>query len=216
MATATRKTNVVAESLALLTSRFQKTIPPWVTWPVIASLVPSYGQQRGGDTIEIPGFNLGEITSCTFGDVVAAIVSVADDRVIVTTPAHPGVGVVDVRIDGANGSATLEDAFVYDGARIGDGWTIGDGTCIDPVTVPTPGLVTPSTGSAGDTLVVSGAGFSFGVTSVLVDGISATILDVDDDSDLRIVAPAHANGTVDITVRGPAGARSLVGGFTYA
>lgn len=90
-------------------------------------------------------------------------------------------------------------------------------TCGVVVAAPTVTSVSPNAGSTagGNTVTingttfVSGASVKFGATaSSLVTFVSAT--------QLKAVAPAHAAGTVDVTVTTPGGTSAIVAGDKYA
>jgi hypothetical protein len=76
--------------------------------------------------------------------------------------------------------------------------------------------VTPSSGSAagGTPVVIEGGGFT-SATGVLFDASSATNFVVVDDTEITCDTPAHANGTVDVTVQRPTTNLVLVNGYTY-
>jgi IPT/TIG domain len=79
-------------------------------------------------------------------------------------------------------------------------------TSVSPIAGPTTG---GNTVTINGTNFVSGASVKFGATaSALVTFVSAT--------QLKAVAPAHAAGTVDVTVTTPGGTSAIVAGDHYA
>lgn len=90
------------------------------------------------------------------------------------------------------------------------------GLCVPPL--PTVTAVSPSSGTAdGGTLVtITGTGFT-GATSVMFGSTSATTYTVDSDTQITVVSPAVAAGTVHITVTTPGGTSAAVSEdqFTY-
>ncbi|HEX4306137.1 MAG TPA: fibronectin type III domain-containing protein [Solirubrobacterales bacterium] len=72
--------------------------------------------------------------------------------------------------------------------------------------------VTPSAGpdTGGTTVTVEGSGFA-GATGVSFGSTAARGFQVDSTGDLTAVAPDHSDGTVDVTVAGPAGTSAVVG-----
>lgn len=74
---------------------------------------------------------------------------------------------------------------------------------------PTSG---PSAGGTGVTL--TGTSLT-GATSVSLDGIAASSVNVVNSTTVTAVTPAHAAGVVDIVVDTPAGGATLASGFTY-
>ncbi|MEO8348851.1 MAG: PQQ-dependent sugar dehydrogenase [Acidobacteriota bacterium] len=85
---------------------------------------------------------------------------------------------------------------------------------------PTVTALEPGSGSArgGDVVVLTGSGFATGAV-VTFGGVAATDVAVLDSiaTRLRVVAPAHAAGTVDVVVTNPDGRSVTVAeGFTFA
>jgi hypothetical protein len=83
---------------------------------------------------------------------------------------------------------------------------------------PTISGVDPTTVSTdGGTITIKGTGLA-GVTSVTIAGAAATGLVHDSDSPdttLRVSAPAHAAGSVDVAVTGPGGTATDASAFAY-
>ena len=78
--------------------------------------------------------------------------------------------------------------------------------------------VDPDTGVATDPLTIEGAGFSHGsagTPTVTIGGVAATSIVVVSDTEITCVAPAHANGAVDVVVTNAHGTSTLDDGFTY-
>jgi hypothetical protein len=69
-----------------------------------------------------------------------------------------------------------------------------------------------TTGNA--TVTITGTQFT-GAGAVLFDGEAATSFTVNSDTQITAVTPAHAAGTVTITVTTPAGSAESASGFTY-
>lgn len=90
--------------------------------------------------------------------------------------------------------------------------------CADQVVpeapVPTVSALTPATGTTGTVVTIAGTGFT-GATGVQFDGIAGTSFSVVSDNLLRVNAPAHANGKIDVVVVHPNG-NSTGSPFTYA
>jgi large repetitive protein len=86
-------------------------------------------------------------------------------------------------------------------------------------TAPIVTGINPTSGAAGggDTVAVTGTGFT-GATSVLFGSVPGTNLTVVNDTQLTVTSPPpQASGTVDVTVTVPAGtsATSAADQFTY-
>jgi IPT/TIG domain len=87
------------------------------------------------------------------------------------------------------------------------------------ITAPIVTGITPTSGAVGggDTVTVTGTGFT-GATSVLFGSVPGTNLTVVNDTQLTVTSPpSNASGTVDVTVTAPAGtsATSAADQFTY-
>lgn len=76
--------------------------------------------------------------------------------------------------------------------------------------------ISPSAGLIiGGTLVtITGTGFT-GATSVTFNGLSAFSITVVNDTQLTVLTPSGAPGTVDVVVTTPAGSATLLGGYAY-
>jgi photosystem II stability/assembly factor-like uncharacterized protein len=96
--------------------------------------------------------------------------------------------------------------------------TIGEGVFrLGDLAAPTMAEITPAVGAtAGGTAVrISGSGFIAGGTSVTFGGTVGTSVNVESSASLTVVAPAHAAGTVAVSVTTAYGSGSLAGGFAY-
>jgi hypothetical protein len=106
-----------------------------------------------------------------------------------------------VHVTTPNGSSktTRHDVFTYKAPP-----TI---TALSTATGPTKG---------GTKVTITGSGFS-GITSVKFGGVSGTSLTVSSSkASLKVTAPKHAVGAVDVVVKGSYGAATLANGFVYA
>jgi len=82
---------------------------------------------------------------------------------------------------------------------------------------PTVGSVSPNSGPAagGTSVTISGTNFQAGA-SVLFGGVAALSAAVTNATQIQAITPAHAAGTVDVTVRNPDGQSStLSSSFVY-
>lgn len=195
--------NVSVASLgggATLTSVFRFVQPgepePEPVPPVLSGIVPNSGGVAGGTSVVISGTALSGASAVTFGGSAATSFTVdSDTQITAQTPAH-AIGSVDVVVTTLAGSATLANAFTYDG--------------------PTVSAISPSSGSAsGQTgFTLTGTGFT-GATSVLFDGVPAVGLNVVSSTQVTGVTPAHAAGAADIRIETPLGAAVVESGFAY-
>jgi hypothetical protein len=172
--------------------------------PTVTSVGPNSGSTAGGYTVTISGTNLGGATAVNFGTVPASIQSDSPSSITVTAPAN-AAGTVDVTVvtpagTSPNGPA---DQFTYTTGGQGHG----------PVVM----FVNPNSGSTagGDTVIVSGM-YLGDATAVYFGTTPATIVLASGTGD-EVISPAHAAGTVDITVVTPEGTSPISSAdqFTY-
>ena len=149
----------------------------------ISSLGTTNGPAGGGTSVVITGtgFVNGNLagTSVTFGGTTAVVSAVTSTSITCTTPAR-ATGVVDVVVTSNGQSVTSVGAFTY-----------------------LPGLtsldVTSGTASGGTSVTITGSGFVNGATVVSFGGSNAAITSVNPTT-IVCTTPAHAAGSVDVTV----------------
>lgn len=84
---------------------------------------------------------------------------------------------------------------------------------LQAVVAPNITGVSPSSGSTGTTLTITGTGF-IGTNDVQIGGVSVSSFTVSSNTQITVDAPG-GTGTVDIVVTNPAGNSTEVGAFTY-
>lgn len=159
--------------------------------PAIAAVSPSSGPETGGTAITISGSGFAAGATVSIGSVAAAVTSLSSTAIVVMAPAHAPQS-VDVVVRNPDGqSAAAAGAYTYiAGPRIASvspvaGWA-GGGTA---VTIRGSGFM-------------SGASVAFGATAAAsVSFVSATTL--------VAITPAHATGSVDLTVRNADGQSAI-------
>ncbi|MBY8823840.1 Ig-like domain-containing protein [Sphingomonas colocasiae] len=172
----------------------------------ISSLSATAGPIAGGTSVTATGtgFVAGN-TSITIGGTVipAANVTVSSPTSLsFVTPAHAAGNVIV--------TATMPDGMTD---PVVGGFTylaVPTGLALTPVFGPTAG---------GTSLFVAGSGFFAGQTSVTIGGIlvPASSVTVSGTTSLRFNTPAHAAGSVALTISTPGGTTAPVSaGFTYA
>ena len=171
----------------------------YVASPTVTGISPAAGPVGGGTTVTISGTNLANASYVFFGTQRATIVSDSGTQLVVTAPAGI-VGTVDVTVVTAVGTSapSAADQFTY-------------------AAVPAVTGVSPASGPAtgGSTVTIAGTGLA-NATAVMFGSNMATIVS-NSATQLVVIAPAGAAGTVDVTVV-TAGGTSLVSGtdrFTY-
>ncbi len=170
------------------TGAFARTTRHFAT-AAITAVTPDHGPLGGGTIVNIKGRNLVSATAVQFGSTSASFVPRSRHLVQATAPA--GSGTVDIRVTTNTGTSPIvtADRFTY-------------------VNTPVIQSVRPKVGSSagGNRVTISGAGFS-SVTQVDFGSASATSFMVDSPNAITAISPAHAVGTVDVTV-------TVVGGTT--
>jgi len=79
---------------------------------------------------------------------------------------------------------------------------------------PTISVVSPSSGTNGATLTITGSGLDC-VSSVKFGGVEAATIQSRASGLLNVTAPNHSAGPVDVVVTTPSGSATKVSGFTY-
>ena len=160
--------------------------------PKVVSLTPNHGSLTGGTIVQIRGQNLVSASSVDFGTTAASFVPRSKHLIQAIAPA--GTGTVDVRVTTNTGTSavTTGDEFSY-------------------VSTPVIQSVRPHAGSTlgGNQVTISGADFT-NTTAVDFGSTPATDFLVDSPNAITAVVPAHAAGTVDITVTILGGATSPI------
>ncbi|HEX7706422.1 MAG TPA: IPT/TIG domain-containing protein, partial [Thermoanaerobaculia bacterium] len=152
--------------------------------PTIDSVTPTSGPTAGGTAVTIEGSNFQSGATVTFGtDPCTGLIVVDAETITCTTPAH-AAGLVDVTVTNPDTqSDVLEDGFTF----------VAPAPTIDSVT-PTSG---PTAG--GTAVTIEGSNFQSGAT-VTFGTDPCTGLIVVDAETITCTTPAHAAGTVDVTV----------------
>jgi hypothetical protein len=146
--------------------------------PTIASFTPTSGLVGTGVTIS--GTNFTETTAVTFNGSAATFSVSSDTAIQATVPAGATTGVLGVTTPG--GTATSASAFTV-------------------LIAPTITSFTPTSGSAGTSVMISGTSFS-GATAVTFNG-SPTSFSVNSDTTIQATVPNGATtGPLSVTTSG--------------
>jgi len=170
--------------------------------PMITSISPSAGPLGGGTQVSIAGSGLSSATEP--GDVLfgeepaAAIVSVTDTLLTVTSPPAAAPGTVAISLVTPNGAVIWENAFDYQLSVTG----------ISPASGPVTG---------GTTVTITGSGL-LSVYGVQFGATTTSTMVVSNDTLLTVTTPpAAAPGSTDVTLTGLTGNALYIdlGGFSY-
>ncbi len=169
--------------------------------PAISAVTPATGGIGGGTQVTITGTGFQALTGVTnvaFGNSQALQFQVISDTQI-SAISPPGTGTVAITVTTASGTATSSsDPFTY----------------ITPVPAITG--VAPVSAAAGDTVALTGSGFT-GMTGVNFGALPATGFTVLSDTQATAFVPV-GRGTVDVTVTTAGGTSAITAAdqFTFA
>jgi IPT/TIG domain len=169
--------------------------------PTVTDVNPAQGPAGGGMGVAVTGTGFtgtAPATGVTFGGTPATLVTVDDDTSIhCATPAGTPGAAVDVAVTTPAGTGTLPGGFTY-----------------QPPANPT--AVTPDSGpdAGGASVTITGTGFT-GSGNVLFGTGLATNRVIVNDTTITCDTPAHAAGTVNVTVAKTGGNGVLPNGYTF-
>jgi len=199
----------------------------YMNLPSVYSVTPNSGPSSGFTFVVIKGDRFTGVTGVKFGDTLSSSFTFVNDH-NVTALSPPGSGMVDVRVITPAGISPVVQNVCPDGFfTMGNNIDESSQSCecyndtFTYIGTPTPAPVvtgiSPTSGSVvgGDTVTITGSGF-LGTTAVQFESEYATLLTVT-DSEITVSSPAHALGTVDVTVTtaGGTSATSPADQFTY-
>ncbi len=191
-------TTPVATSAAVTADKFTYGTASG-TVPTVTGVSPATGSTDGDTPVTITGTNFTGATAVDFGLLPAADVTVVSaTKITADSPAQPGF-VVDVTVTTPSGTSAPVAA---------DHFTYSPGT---PTVDEVYASVGPTTG--GTPVSIYGADF-YGLTGVEFGTTTAMITSLS-PSGLSVIAPAHAAGTVDVTVLTSHGNSAASATFTY-
>ncbi len=187
---------------------YQAPAPPPPALPVVRSDTPGEGPEAGGTMVTIKGEHFEGATEAKFGSTTATELKVVSGtEITVKDPAH-AAGTVDVTVKTSAGTSTTSntDHFTY------------QAPAPPPPAVPVVTSVAPVEGpEAGGTLVMVKGEHLEGATEAKFGTTTATELKVVSGTEVTVKDPAHAAGTVDVTVKTSAGTSTTSSSdhFTY-
>jgi hypothetical protein len=154
----------------------------YVAAPAVTSLSPASGSVAGGQKITITGSNLAKAIAVEFGtNVVTHFLKDSPSQIVLDTPA----GTLDVIVVTAGGPSATS---------LGDEFTYGSGA------LPTVAYITPPTGPVGGGATVTIGGKNFAGVPVVDFGTVAATLVSYSTTQIVVLSPAGAVGSVDVMV----------------
>ena len=176
----------------------------YVNPPTVTAVSPNAGPIGGGTSVTLTGTNfVAPGATVIFGATPGTGVVVnSATSITVTAPAHVA-GTVDITVTTVGGTSAVVAADQY--------------TYVNP---PTVTAVSPLAGPIAGGTVVTLTGTNFvAPATVSFGGTAGTAIIVNNATTITVTAPAHAVGTVDITVTTPGGTSAVnapADQYTYA
>jgi hypothetical protein len=168
--------------------------------PTVSSLATTSGPTGGGTSVTITGTNFTNAVRVAFGTATdtSFVVNSATSITAVAPAGTSGTVHVTITTDVGVSSTGSGDQFTYSG------------------TAPTVTGLSVTTGRAGGgrSVTITGTNLT-GATAVSFGGTAATSFTINSPVSITAVAPAHAAGTIDITVTTPYGTSSTSGGDQF-
>lgn len=170
--------------------------------PTLASITPASGDIAGNRNVVFRGERFVAPCQAYFDDVVARATRPVDERTLsVVTPPGAGPGPIDVRLDCANGSATVSGGYTYEQA---EGISL---TAISPTFGSTVG---------GAAVTLTGRAFEAGTRDLVAfGGRPAQDIVVVDETTVTATTPAASAGPASVTVALGSGNAVLPDGWLY-
>ena len=161
--------------------------------PTITSINPDSGIVTGGTVITIMGTGFDMGLEVLIGGASATAITVIPTQITAVTPAS-SAGAKEIRITNVDGQ-NVTGTFTY-----------------NPLPIITG--VSPSSGTQGTAITITGTGFAAGAT-VTISNISAPNVVRVSGTQITAITPAGTSGVKDVKVTNPdTGSFTLVGGFT--
>ncbi len=164
--------------------------------PVIDSLSTSMGAADGTTSVTINGSNLAGTTSVTFGGR-PAVFSIASSVMLITTAPSNSPTNVNVQVTSNCGTSTGVTPFAYVGQPNISSLSVDGGPL-----------------AGGQTLTIFGSDFTTGSTVAFGSNVATSVTYIG-STQLRVVTPSGASGTVDVTVTTPGGVAIELSAYTY-
>ncbi|MGW7486218.1 beta strand repeat-containing protein [Streptomyces sp. NPDC054786] len=164
--------------------------------PTLSGVTPNQGPTSGGNTVMLTGANLTGANAVSFGATPATSFTVVSSTQISAVVPAATPGPVDVTVTTPGGTTTLQSSYFY-------------------VSTPVLTGIAPPSGplSGGNTVTLTGVHL-VEATAVRFGSTVATAFTVVSDTQITVVVPAGAAGSVDVTVSTAGGTGTGVS-YTY-
>ncbi|MBV9022698.1 MAG: IPT/TIG domain-containing protein [Streptomycetaceae bacterium] len=151
--------------------------------PVVSGISPSRGPLSGGTTVTLTGSNLTGATAVTFGSTPATSFTVVSaTQITAVSPPSTAAGPATITVTTPGGTSAPGTVYFYIAAPVL--------TCASPGQGPVSGT---------NTVTLTGSGLTT-TTAVTFGSTPATSFTVVSDTQLTVIAPHGAAGTVQLTV----------------
>jgi len=167
--------------------------------PTVSGVSPTVGPTGGGTSVHITGSGFSGASGVTFGGTAASFSVTNDGNITATSPAH-SAGTVDVQVttNGETSPTSFGDQYTYVAPPAVTG--------VHPDAGPTGG---------GTNVRIDGANFTSDAT-VKFGSTAAGPVTFVSSTQLKLHAPAHAAGVVDVRVTTPGGTSAASNADKYA
>jgi alpha-tubulin suppressor-like RCC1 family protein len=151
--------------------------------PTVTALSPPQGADTGGTSVTITGLDFSGATSVKFGSTEGTLIHASPTSITVTSPAGPVGARVHVTVTNSWGTSSTSPADLF-------GFT------------PTVTGLSPSSGSRGTSVTVTGTGFAVGSKATRFGfGNKKAHVHCSSSTTCTVLAPGHKPGVVDVTAR---------------
>ena len=156
----------------------------------VGSISPTSGSTAGGTSVTISGTNLTGASAVTIGgNACTAVTVVSATSITCTTPAGTA-GTASVLVTTPGGTNVANSLFTYTA----------------PVSAPTAGSISPTSGSTagGTSVTITGTNLT-GASAVTIGGNACTAVTVVSATSITCTTPAGTAGTASVLVTTPGG-----------
>jgi hypothetical protein len=172
--------------------------------PTVTAVSPSSGDTAGGVEVTLTGTNFATATDVTFGGASSPSFAALSNTSLVAVVPTSAVGVADVQVTNPDGTSATSSADQY--------------TISSTSGTPTATALGTSSGPSGGGTSVAITGTNFtDITGVYFGAEPAASFSVASSTSITAASPAHASGTIDVTVATASGVSSAVSAdhFTF-